>query len=448
MKRIYPIINIILLLLAANNLFAQTKLDNHFGTNGIITTSIGENGAIGQSVVVQPDGKIIVGGYSSNKGLYFDFALVRYNADGTLDQNFGADGKVMTDVGGFSDYGKALAIQTDGKILLAGSSTNGKNSDFALVRYNTDGSLDQNFGDHGKVITAVGKFNDYGKSIAIESNGKIIVAGGSDNGYNYDFALVRYNIDGSIDNSFAINGKAITDVKGSNDNGESIAIDVNGKILVTGYAFNDKDKDIALLRYNSNGSLDSSFNRSGKVAIDIDGAYDAGNAVRVQSDGKIVVAGYSYSTYNYSFVLLRYTANGLPDNSFGLSGIVTTSIGDEGTTAKSLALLSNGKIMVGGYAHNRSDYDFVLACYNVDGTMDETFNTDGETTTVITTSNDYCNAIAIESNGNIILAGSSSMGSDETFTIAKYIVNEHTQALDQSNRLKTPLELQPSSIEN
>ena len=440
MNRIYLTSNLLIQLLSASNLFAQTKLDTHFGNDGIITTSIGENGAIGQSVLIQPDEKIIVGGYSSNKGLYYDFALVRYNADGSLDQSFGTEGKVMTDVGGFSDYGKALALQADGKILIAGSCTNGKNSDFALVRYNADGSLDLNFGKDGKVITAMGINNDYGKSIALQTDGKIIIAGGSDNGFNYDFALIRYNTDGSIDNWFGKNGKAITDVGGGNDNGESITIDANGKIVVAGYAFNEKDKDIALLRYNSNGILDESFNGNGKITIDIDGAYDAGNAVRIQVDGKIVVAGYSFNSYNYSFVLLKFDENGLPDNSFGLSGRITTSIGDEGATAKSLVLLSNGKIMVGGYTHNGSDYDFVLACYNADGTMDDTFNANGEITMPVDASNDYCNSVAIESNG-IVLAGSSSKGSDETFTLARYILNEHTQACDASNRLENPIEI-------
>lgn len=440
-KYLFPIL---LLLICANPFFAQTKLDKFFGTNGIVSTSIGQNGAIGQSIVIQNDGKVLVAGYSSNQGLYYDFALVRYNNDGTVDKSFGKEGKVMTDIGGFSDYGRSMALQADGKILLAGSSTNGKNSDFALVRYNMDGSIDMEFGKEGKVVTAIGSSNDYAKSIVLQKDGKIVIAGGSYNGTDYDFAVVRYHMNGSLDQTFGLNGKAITDVGGSNDNGESVVMDANGKIVVTGYSFNSADKDIAVVRYNTDGTLDLSFNQCGKVTTDIDDAYNAGNAITIQTDGKIVIAGYSYSSYDHEFVLVRYHANGELDRAFGANGITTTNMGSDGTTAKCVGILPSGKIVVSGYTHNKSDYDFALVQYNSDGTMDTSFGIDGQLITAINSSNDYCNSLAIQPDGKIIVAGSSSSGSDESFSIARYVTSDE-RALEEKQLIKSAFVI-PSSI--
>ena len=122
---------------------------------------------------------------------------MRYNTDGSLDTSFGTGGKVTTEVGGSDDEARSVAIQSDGKIVAAGFSNNGSNDDFALVRYNTDSSLDTSFDSDGKVTTEVGSGNDYSRSVAIQTDGKIVLAGESNNGSNKDFALVRYNTDGT-----------------------------------------------------------------------------------------------------------------------------------------------------------------------------------------------------------------------------------------------------------
>jgi len=169
---------------------AEGDLDTSFDSDGKVITAIGGGTDRAFSVAIQSDGKIVVAGRSSN-GSNDDFALVRYNTDGTLDTNFNSDGKVTTEVGSGTDRAFSVAIQSDGKIVAAGYSTGSKN-DFALVRYNTDGSLDTSFDSDGKVITAIGSGTDQARSVAIQSDGKIVVAGYSDNGSNEDFALVRY----------------------------------------------------------------------------------------------------------------------------------------------------------------------------------------------------------------------------------------------------------------
>ena len=221
-----------------------------FGSSfqGIVTTTIGSYYDKGLSVTVQTDGKILVAGFSSN-GRNYDFALVRYHADGSLDSSFSGDGKLTTDFGS-SDYGYSVTVQTDGKILVAGLSWTGSYNDFALVRYNTDGSLDSSFSGDGKLTTDFGTREDYGQSVTIQTDGKILVAGSSKQGSNYDFALVRYNTDGSLDSSFSGDGKLTTDLGGT-DVGYSVTVQADGLIAVAGSG----NPNFALVRYNPDGSL-------------------------------------------------------------------------------------------------------------------------------------------------------------------------------------------------
>ncbi len=190
---------------------------------------------------------------------------------GDLDTSFNSTGKVTTDILSSDDGGNAMTIDSSGKILVAGLANNGSNYDFALARYNSDGSLDTTFGTGGKVTTGILSSDDLGYAITIDSNGKILVAGYAYNGSsNYDFALARYNSDGSLDTTFDTDGKVTTAIGSGTDLDNAITIDSNGKILVAGYAFNGSSNfDFALARYNPNGSLDTSFDTDGKVTTDI-----------------------------------------------------------------------------------------------------------------------------------------------------------------------------------
>ena len=176
-------------------------------------------------------------------------ASVTTPTSGSLDTTFNTTGKVTTAIGAINDSALAVAIQSDGKIVAAGYSYNGANYDFALVRYNTDGSLDTTFNTTGKVTTAIGASNDSAYVIAIQSDGKIVAAGYSDNGANYDFALVRYNTDGSLDTTFNTTGKVTTAIGASNDYAYAVAIQSDGKIVAAGYSYNGANDDFALVRY-------------------------------------------------------------------------------------------------------------------------------------------------------------------------------------------------------
>jgi uncharacterized delta-60 repeat protein len=202
---------------------------------------------------------------------------VRYNADGSLDTGFDGDGKVTTAIGASTDYGYSVIQQSDGKLVVAGTSYNGSSYDFALVRYNADGSLDASFDGDGIVTTAIGAANDYAQSVIQQADGKLVVAGYSYNGSNYDVALVRYNTDGSLDTGFDGDGKVTTAIGTGYDEGYSVIQQADGKLVVAGTSYNGSSNDFALVRYNADGSLDASFDGDGIVTTAIGAGDDYGS---------------------------------------------------------------------------------------------------------------------------------------------------------------------------
>ena len=230
-------------------------------------------------------------------------------AVGDLDTSFDTDGKVTTAIGSGLDAATSIALQSDGKIVVAGQSVIGGNDDFAVVRYNTDGSLDTSFGTDGKVTTAIGAGSDAASSIALQSDGKIVVAGYSVIGGIKNFAVVRYNTNGSLDTSFGTGGKVTTAIGNGGDIAYSIALQSDGKIVVAGYSLIAEFGDFSVVRYNTNGSLDTSFGTGGKVTTAIGAGNDFANSMALQSDGKIVVVGYYDNGDNLDFVVVRYIAS-------------------------------------------------------------------------------------------------------------------------------------------
>ena len=345
--------------------------------DGIVTTDLGTSNDVGLSVTVQSDGGILVAGYAINR-TGTDFALVRYNPDGNLDTGFGGgDGIVTTPVGLSDDNGWSVTVQADGAILVAGYTHNGTDYDFALVRYTPDGSLDTGFGGgDGIVTTPVGTSNDFGYSVAVQADGAILVAGYTHNGTDTDFALVRYTPDGSLDTGFG-GGDGIVTTPGSTsyDYGYSVAVQADGAILVAGYASND----FALVRYTPDGSLDTGFGGGdGIVTTDLGSSSDAGLSVTVQADGAILVTGITFNGTDYDFALVRYNPDGTLDTKFGGGdGIVTTPIGTSNDYGRSVMVQSDGGILVAGYSRNSTDYDFALVRYNPDGSLDTTFDAAG-----------------------------------------------------------------------
>ena len=215
--------------------------------------------------------------------------------------------------------------------MVAGDCDIGGSYNFAVTRYNADGSLDTTFNGTGKVVTDIGSAtNDGGFSVTVQLDGKIVVTGVTDSGGTSNFAVTRYNANGSLDTTFNGTGKLVTDVGiGSDDLASGVTVQPDGKIVVAGRSDSGGSNDFAVTRYNANGSLDTSFNGTGKVTTDIgSGTDDFASSVTVQPDGKIVVAGASLGG-GWNFAVARYNADGSLDTTF--NGVATNTLG--GTAA-------------------------------------------------------------------------------------------------------------------
>lgn len=404
------------------------SLDYSFGNHGKQTTDLGGADDNVAAIAVDFDDKIIAVGDNGD-----DYALARYNPDGSLDNTFGREGKVTTDFSGGYDYAYSLGIQHDGKMIVAGtaSNTSTHNSDFAVVRYNTNGSLDHTFKDRGK-LTAYYPVNPFFEvsSVVAQKDGKVLAAMHS---FTSNFAAGRYNKDGSLDSSFGDSGYIITNFFGIDDYPEAITLQEDGKIIMAGVTYSPENSNynFAVVRYKDSGSLDSTFGTSGKVVTNF-GADDYAYAVAIQADGKIVVAGITTDSYtdNYSYVAIaRYNKNGSLDHSFGVNGKVVTNF-SEGYVYRnfsSLSIQGDGKIVVTGTALNSGtyNYDFALARYNKDGSLDNAFGSEGKVTTDFELYHDNAYAVAIQDDKKIIVAGTAwdTATQNYNFALARYNKN-------------------------
>lgn len=400
------------------------SLDLSFDTDGVTSTAIGAN-ALANSVAIQSDGKIVVAG-TSNDATGIFFTLARYNTNGSLDNTFDTDGIVTTAIGTTQDKASSVAIQANGKIVVAGASEVGSGFVFALARYNIDGSLDSTFDNDGIVTTAVGttiyeSISDPFLSMVIQADGKIIIAGSSKNSNSiFCYTLVRYNVDGSLDNTFGINGIVITSTPNSAaDIGRCLAIQSDGKIIVAGHSPNS----MSLVRYNTNGSLDNSFDNDGIVVTTNFNCWIY--SIAIQCNGKIVVAG---GLDNYYFALARYNINGSLDNTFDTDGMVTSTIGTSGSHAFSVAIQEDQKIVAMGES-GPFNYLFTAVRYNTNGSLDNSFDMDG---IVTTNPGGFAYSGAIQADGKIVLVGFMTNASNQAdFAVVRYNNSSITGAVLQ-----------------
>ena len=296
------------------------SLDSSFGVGGkvVVNNIAGGNGYdYGNSIYVDSSGKVYVTGRSWN-GSNDDMYVIRLNSNGSLDNSFGSSGKVVLNSiagGNWDDIGNSIYVDSSGKIYVTGGSPNsGGNLDMYVLRLDNNGSMDMTFNGSGKVVLnsiAGGNANDDGNSIYVDSSGKVYVTGRSWNGSNDDMYVIRLNSNGSLDNSFGSSGKVVlNNIAGGNwdDFGNSIYVDSNGKIYVTGYSWNGSNWDMYVIRLNSNGSMDSSFGIGGKVLVNnIAGGNmeDYGNSIYVDSNGNIYVTGGSYNGSNRDMYVIK-----------------------------------------------------------------------------------------------------------------------------------------------
>ncbi|MEU8436100.1 calcium-binding protein [Streptomyces sp. NPDC029216] len=396
----------LVLALPATALAAPGDLDPTFDGDGRVATDFGGGGYDeSRDMALQADGKIVTVGLTvPAAGGYSDFALARYNTDGSLDPTFNGDGdgdgRIVTDLRGGDDVANAVAVQPDGRIVVAGYSAEPDSGGaFTVARYHPDGSLDTSFDGDGFLLTDFGTGGQQEAfAIALHPGGAIVVAGMSGS----DVALARYNAtDGSPDPSLDGDGKVTTSFAGGAATAYDVTLQSDDKIVISGrsgYNYPSNASDFTLARYQPNGSLDTSFDTDGKVTTAFAGPGVA-NGVKIQPDGKIVAAGNS----GFDFALARYNTDGSPDAAFDGDGKLTTDFGTNTLDGSAdLALQTDGKIVAAGI----SQADFGVARYNTNGSLDTGFGTGGKVTTDVSYGYfDSATAVALQSDGKIVVSG-------------------------------------------
>jgi uncharacterized delta-60 repeat protein len=397
---------------------AAGDLDTAFGEGGLVTT-VFPVGSFATAVAIQTDGKIVAVGAAAGPSETGEFALARYKEDGALDQSFGDGGMVTTAIaGGGGDEARSVAIQENGRIVVAGSDSWRR---FAVVRYRPSGALDDSFGGgDGVVRTNFAAGDDVAFDVAIQPDGKIVAVGAAGFG-QVGFELVRYRRDGSLDPKFGEGGKVVTRYEGAN--ARTVAIQPNGRILVAGY----NTTGFAMARYLPNGRLDRSFSGNGTIDHDF-GTWNPlrnifARAVALQPDGRIVVTG-SFDIFNIG--LARFRADGRLDRSFNGDGVMRTQVDGGEQGANGLVIQPDGRIVATGYAgpHEGGDptvFRFVLVRLLRHGHLDRTFGDHGKVATFFD-GGAFAYGAAADADGRIVVVGGAGEGNQGSFALARYIV--------------------------
>ena len=401
-------------------------LDTTFGSGGRVFTPFeGQNVDERSQMALQADGKIVVSGSVRTGFTTRRICLLRYNSNGTLDTSFGNGGKIITDLPRTEDYSSAIAVQPDGKIVVAGYTADVGSKltvyDLAVLRYNTNGSPDTGFGIGGVKIMDFQNF-EFFNDMVIQPDGKIVAAGriGTDAG------VVRLNIDGSLDNSFHQDGVAATPFPEFQSYVvNNVALTPDGKIVISG---TESFKTWFMVRHNADGSLDTSFDGDGKVttAIAPTGARDSD--LILQSDGKAIIAGHTQPAINANksnITLARYNPNGSLDTSFDGDGIVIKHPGDPNLNDEGadIALQGDGKIVVLGNL-NKVPFSgtphalWAILRFNTDGSLDTSFDGDGVATAAASGTEDIASALFIQPDGKFLVSGKT--GNPSVFAVLRF----------------------------
>ena len=389
---------------------ASGTLDTTYGSNGtgIVTIAIGRANTL-NAIAAQTDNSLV--GVGSVTVTMTDSGISRFTTNGALNTSFTSTGYAPLSIATKTMF-QTVAIQSNTDAVIAGYA-GAREVNFALARYTMLGALDTTFGGgNGYVTTNIGSGGNI-NALLIQSDGKIVAGGVAVQGSS-QFALARYNTDGSLDTTFGTGGIVLTYMQYvSSING--LALQIDGKILAAGLAWNGAVNECALARYNTDGSLDTTFGNQG-IVITAPGMWSQNQAVAVQTDGNIVVGG---STTNdgihYSFVLMRYTTSGVLDTSFNGNGMVITQM-NYSATLNTLAIQSDGKILAGGSNFGARTTNFALARYLSTGVLDTTFGTNGIALTTVGSSAQI-NSIIIQSDSKIVVAGTS----DDSAVLARYL---------------------------
>lgn len=441
----------LVLLLVATLTCAQSdgSIDSSFGTNGKVTTDIYGFADEVNGLAIQNDGKILAAGFCRTSVDNQDFCLVRYNQDGSLDTSFGTNGISSLDIRGGNtkdDVAVAVLIQSDGKIVLAGY-TDANSSTlpyyFALVRLNTDGSKDTSYATDGILSFSFGDEAKAYKAI-IQDNDKVIIVGELDGNSSekQKFAVARIDATGNLDTEFSVDGKQVINVGDSYDKALAVALGADNKVFVGGRGNNV----MSIAKLTTSGDLDASFNTNGIVTTDVDGTEDGVKAILPLQNNKVLGVGVTYISGNdRDVVLIKYNADGSVDTTFGTDGVIYTDI-DNGSEdiVQSAILQSDGKFLISGAMYsNGTSYSFILR-YNSDGSLDTDFSNDGKVIITYGSGFHATNSILLQDDGKILIGGK--FGEEHTNTSNFALARMYNHVLSISKFDSNLFSLSPNPV--
>ena len=377
-------------------------------TKGIVLLA-GDQGVQNAILAVQSDGKMILAGTVYGAG-NADFRVVRLNADGTLDTTFNGTGKIDIAVApNRHDSASSVQVLANGKIVIGGSSaSSGANADFSVVRLNADGTLDTGFSSDGKVSLPVGQQNDFGYSVTVQSDGKTLMAGASYTAAGANFSVIRLNLDGSLDTSFNGTGKVIIPMPGAtNAVARSVLVQSDGKIVLGGSGDTATGSTFSVARLNPDGSLDTTFSSDGKLNVAV-GDHAAGGSLGLQADGKIVLGGQASDADGPRFAMVRLNTDGTLDQTFNATGVLSVAIdalAALAVKATQITVQANGKIVLAGSQNDGLDDDFSVIRVNPNGTLDNKFGKGGKLSIPVGQGSDGATSVVVRPDGKIVLAG-------------------------------------------
>jgi uncharacterized delta-60 repeat protein len=394
----------------------QGDLDASFNTPDGYVLFSGWNKDSYVGTAIQPGGNILVSTGISN-GTDSDVGVLRYRSDGTLDTGFGSGGVVIYDGGNGDDCGRLVAVDAGDRIVLTGYTHTGNDDGVLVMRLDDDGTPDSTFGTNGIVVYDNAGRDDYGRAIAIQEDGKILVTARSTGGGTSIAMILRYESDGTLDPSFGIGGVVTYEGGNGNDGFRDLDIQSDGKIVVTGYTKTSEGFEILTARYDIDGTLDDSFGTNGIARYDGGNGNAGARGIALLTDGGMVVSGSSSNGDDLDLVLLKYTSDGSLDPDFGTAGLVVYDGGNGDDNGRRLAVLEGDKIVVAGNTYNGNDYDVLMLRYDSNGVLDPTFGNAGVVSIDWDQGDNWLEGVAIQTDQNIIGVGGIDNGADEILTL-------------------------------
>ncbi|GAA5481624.1 hypothetical protein Hsar01_00835 [Haloferula sargassicola] len=400
-------------------ILAPSDLMPGFGNGGTVVTAIGTGDDVAAAVGVQADGRIVAAGSSVVAGRK-SFSAMRLLPGGAPDPAFGSGGKILPAIGTYGSQVTGLALLPDGRLLLAGYADQDGDTMFAMTRHRADGSLDPDFGSGGKVLSMLGETGSRAYGLALQNDGRMVMAGERQGASTYDFAAARFLPDGRLDATFGSGGWVTTDIGGNtHDYCRCVVVQPDGRVLLGGYATGAADYDFCLVRYRADGSLDPSLGGTGRVRTPVSTHHDFGRRLMLEPDGRILLVG---SSDLGDILLVRYLPDGSPDPAFGIGGKVVRRVTTMSNDTYSAARQPDGKLVLTGSLSvgNGGNQEIMTLRLLPNGAPDPSFGSDGLLTTSLGSDDEEGRDIALAPDGSIVAAGFTRHGGTLDYAVLRF----------------------------